>query len=224
MMDSILDDVSIDALLDVAGRTDDIGVVSIYADVSTPAERERTRIDLSNRFRELRGRIAAKGDARSTEIVAGLDRIQPQIVELTDPESGRSRILFAALGEPWSIRLSGMMPVSNRLVLDDGPFVHPLLEMLDEGRPAGVVQVTADEVDVHEWRLGRMRALSRMQAPEREASHERAGHIGGGPSASSIRRCGNSERLGSASSLSGSWRRRRTPWPNSLTSAAGSRS
>jgi hypothetical protein len=74
------------------------------------------------------------------------------------------------------------MPVSNRLVLDDGPFVHPLLEMLDEGRPAGVVQVTADEVDVHEWRLGRMRALSRMQAPEREASHERAGHIGGGPS------------------------------------------
>lgn len=182
-MDSTLDDVSIDALLDVARRTDDIGVVSIYADVSTPAERERTRIDLSNRFRELRGRIAAKGDARSTEIVAGLDRIQPQIADLTDlVESGRGRILFAALGGPWSIRLSGMMPVSNRLVLDDGPFVHPLLEMLDEGRPAGVVQVTANEVDVHEWRLGRMRTLSRMQAPEREASHERAGHIGGGPS------------------------------------------
>jgi hypothetical protein len=182
-MDSILDDVSIDTLLDVARRTDDIGVVSVYADVSTPAERERTRIDVSNRFRELRGRIAAEGDTRSTEIVAGLDRIEPQIAELTDlVESGRGRILFAALGGPWSIRLSGMMPVANRVVLDDGPFVHPMLEMLDEGRPAGVVQVTANEVGVHEWRLGRLRALSRMQAPEREASHERAGHIGGGPS------------------------------------------
>jgi hypothetical protein len=182
-MDSTLDDVSIDALLDVARRTDDIGVVSIYADVSTPAERERTRIDLSNRFRELRRRISAKGDARSVEILAGLDRIEPQLTDLTDPvESGRGRILFTALGEPWSIRLSGMMPVSNRLVLDDGPFIHPMLEVLDEGRPAGVVQVTANEVDVHEWRLGRMRALSRMQAPEREAPHERAGQIGGGPS------------------------------------------
>jgi hypothetical protein len=182
-MDSTLDDVSIDALLDVARRTDDIGVVSIYADVSTAAERERTRIDLSNRFRELRARISEIGDARSAEILAGLERIEPQITELTDiVESGRGRILFAALGEPWSIRLSGMMPVSNRLVLDEGPFVHPLLEMLDEGRAAGVVQVTANEVDVHEWRLGRMRALSSMRAPEREASHERAGHIGGGPS------------------------------------------
>lgn len=182
-MDATLDDVGIDALLDIARRTDDIGVVSIYADVRTPAERERTRIDLSNRFRELRRRISANDDARSADILAGLDRIDPQITELTDPvESGRGRILFAALGEPWSIRLSGMMPVSNRLVLDDGPFVHPMLEVLDEGRPAGVVQVTAHEVDVHEWRLGRMRTLSSMRAPEREASHERAGQIGGGPS------------------------------------------
>jgi hypothetical protein len=37
------------------------------------------------------------------------------------------------------------MPLSNRVVLDAGPFIHPLLELLDEGRPAGVLLVSQDE-------------------------------------------------------------------------------
>src|SRR6185295_14466431 len=81
----------------------------------------------------------------------------------------------------WVVGLDSQMPVPNRVVLDDAPFVHPLLELLDEGRTAGVVLVSGDEARLLEWRLGRMQLASRMEQEEVEAPHERAGQIGGGP-------------------------------------------
>ena len=74
-----------------------------------------------------------------------------------------------------------MMPVPNRLVLDDGPFIHPLVELLDEGRPAGVIIVTAEEARLLKWRLGEVTMVDQMQQDYVQASHERAGRIGGGP-------------------------------------------
>src|SRR5690606_14379054 len=69
----------------------------------------------------------------------------------------------------------------NRLVLDDGPFIHPLLEALDEGRPAGVIILATQEARLLEWRVGTLQTVSVMEQPYVEAPHERAGQIGGGP-------------------------------------------
>jgi hypothetical protein len=68
------------------------------------------------------------------------------------------------------------------VVLDDGPFIHPLLELLDEGRPAGVVLAAPTDARLMEWRLGVLRPLSRLEAEQIEAPHDRSGPIGGGPS------------------------------------------
>ncbi|HTM85817.1 MAG TPA: hypothetical protein VL179_13115, partial [Mycobacterium sp.] len=73
------------------------------------------------------------------------------------------------------------MPVATRVVLDDSPFIHPLLELLDEGRPAGVVLVSAEEARLFEWRVGSLQLLSSIEQQHVQASHERAGQIGGGP-------------------------------------------
>lgn len=84
--------------------------------------------------------------------------------------------------QPWEKDLDdSQMPVPNRVVLDDGPFVHPLLELLDEGRPAGVVLASAADARLLEWRLGKLELLSQLEQEELEAPHERAGQIGGGP-------------------------------------------
>ena len=174
-----------DALLELARRTDDLGVVSVYANAG-PGEDpnlEGRAIDLRNRYRELQRRIAGEsfGD-RGREVSAGLERLRPQVESLTHPTgSGRGRMLFAALSGDWSLRFDSALPVPNRVVLDDAPFIHPLLEMLDEGRPAGVVVVSPDEGRLLEWRLGRLRTLGRLEAADVEAPHERAGLIGGGP-------------------------------------------
>lgn len=55
----------------------------------------------------------------------------------------------------------------NRVVLDATPFVHPLLELIDEGRPAGVILVSGRSADLLGWRLGDLRrvGLVRAEAP-----------------------------------------------------------
>jgi stalled ribosome rescue protein Dom34 len=73
------------------------------------------------------------------------------------------------------------MPVATRVVWDHGPFVHPLLELLDEGRAAGVVIVSPEDARMLDWRLGSLQTLGRMEPEYVEAPHERAGQIGGGP-------------------------------------------
>ncbi|WP_234783565.1 hypothetical protein [Mycolicibacterium celeriflavum] len=116
------------------------------------------------------------------EIAARLEGLWPQIESLVSPAaSGRGRIAFVTLGSGDIVRLESAMPVANRVVFDDGPFIHPLLELLDESRPGGVVIVSADDARLLEWRAGLVQALCRIERDYVEAPHERAGQIGGGP-------------------------------------------
>ena len=175
-----------DALLALSRQTDEVGVVSIYAnaDPGQGPNLEGVAIDLSNRLRDLERRVADEGPPqRARSVSAGIERLALEVERLTAPgERGRGRVVFAALGRDWVARFASPLPLSNRVVLDDGPFIHPLLELVDEGLPAGVVIASPDEVRLLEWRLGEMRQLSRIEPDEVEAPHERAGQIGGGPS------------------------------------------
>lgn len=172
-----------EALLKLSRRTDPLGVVSIYVDADPTSSREVMAIDVKNRYRELRRRVVEDGPTdRGHAVAAALERLEPEAARLTSPTgSGRGRVLFAALDGDWTVRLDSQMPMSARVVLDDGPFIHPLLEVLDEGRPAGVVLASAEEAQLLEWRLATLQALSRLEHEEVEAPHERAGQIGGGP-------------------------------------------
>lgn len=174
-----------DDLWDLSQRTDTLGVLSVYvrADRRQDPNLQAAAIDLRNRFRELQRRVREEaGCDQSRAVATALERLWPQIESLASPTaSGRSRIAFAALGSDWILRLESAMPVANRLVLDDGPFIHPLIELFDEGRTAGVVLVSAGEARLLEWRVGSLQMLRRMEQQYVEAPHERAGQIGGGP-------------------------------------------
>ncbi|MFA1703228.1 hypothetical protein ACDT10_09930 [Mycobacterium intracellulare] len=174
-----------DSLWALSRRTDKLGVVSVYvnADPRQDPNLHAAAIDLKNRFRELQCRIVAdRGAKGSRDVVAALERLGEQLESLTSPAaSGRSRIVFAALDSGWMLRLESAMPVTNRVVLGDTPFIHPLLELLDEGRAAGVVLISAQEARLLEWRAGSLQLLRRIEQPYVQAPHERAGQIGGGP-------------------------------------------
>src|SRR5574337_475660 len=174
-----------DGLADLSRRTDKLGVLSVYinADPVQDPNLQAVAIDLRNRFRELQRRVAEDaGFDQSRDVVGALQLLWPQIESLASPTaSGRGRIGFAALESDWMLRLESAMPVATRMVLDDGPFIHPLLELLDEGRAAGVVLVSAEEARLLEWRVGSLQMLRRMERQYVEAPHERAGQIGGGP-------------------------------------------
>ncbi len=174
-----------DSLWALSRRTDKLGVLSVYvnADPRQDPNLQAAAIDVKNRFRELQCRIVGDmGVQGSRDVVAALERLRERLESLTSPAApGRSRIAFAALDSGWMLRLESAMPVTNRVVLGDAPFIHPLLELLDEGRAAGVVLVSAQEARLFEWRAGSLQLLTRIEQPYVQAPHERAGQIGGGP-------------------------------------------
>jgi len=173
-----------DGLKDLAQRTDELGVLSVYvnADFKHDPNLQAAGIDLKNRFRELQRRVTEEAGEQSRPVAAALERLWPEVESLASPmESGRSRIAFAALGGGWVSRFESAMPVSPRVVLDDGPFLHPLLEQLDQGRTAGVVIVSADTAQLLEWRLGTLELVRELEQEYVEAPHERSGQLGGGP-------------------------------------------
>lgn len=171
-------------LRELSQRTDPLGVLSVYADTDRGHDPnlQATAIDLKNRFRELQRWAEDNSSEDRRAIAAALERLWPHVADMASPTAScRSRIAFAALESDWVLRVETNMSVNNRLVLDDGPFIHPLLELLDEGRPAGVVLASADDARLLEWRVGSLQLLSHMGQPYVQAPHERAGQIGGGP-------------------------------------------
>jgi hypothetical protein len=149
-------------LLNLLAYSDPLGVLSIYVDAATDA-RSRA-IDINNRLNDLRRRIGVDGPTqRAHALDATLERIVPAVERLLDPRSsGRGRALFVAISADEISAITGQLRMPNRVVLDGSPFVHPLLEVLDEGRPAGVAVSSHHAVDVFDWRQGTLRRLTRI--------------------------------------------------------------
>jgi hypothetical protein len=123
-------------------------------------------IDIKNRLAELERRVASEGPPeRAQTIHEEITRLAAELKRLTDPEErGRGRILFAAIGDGWVRCVSTQLPVPSRVVLDRSAFIHPFLELLDVGGPAGVVLASRTEARLLEWRLGELIALRQLRA------------------------------------------------------------
>ena len=173
-----------ETLLELTRQTDPVGVLSIYVDARPGANPRAESIDIKNRLAELERRVASEGPPeRAQTIHEGITRVAAEIKPLTDPEEpGRGRVLFAAMSDGWVRRVSTQLPVPSRVVLDRSPFIHPLLELLDEGGPAGVVLASRTEARLLEWRLGELIALRELRAGTVEPPHERSGPVGSRPS------------------------------------------
>jgi hypothetical protein len=175
------------ALLALVHQTDPLGVLSIYVDVQPEGPGGGARasaIDIRNRLAELERRIRADGNPqRARALRDRLERLAPEIELLLDPREGdRGRALYVPLRNGPTTRFSSRLPLPNRVVLDSSPFIHPLLELLDEGRPAGVIVASLGEANLLEWRLGELDWASRVAPRDVEAPHERSGPVAPSPS------------------------------------------
>ena len=177
------DSLNLEALLELSRRSDPVGVLSVYLDSRPGESAQAATIDLKNRFAELERRLESEGppeQARAVHDAAA--RLADEIDRLIDPERpGRGRVVFAAIDDTWVTRVSTQMPLPNRLVFDRSPFIHPLLELLDEGGPAGVVLASRAEARLLEWRLGELLPLRELRAELIQPPHERSGPIGSRP-------------------------------------------
>jgi hypothetical protein len=163
-------------LLELLQMSDDAGVLSIYVDTGVD---RAAAIDVGNRLAELKQRIAGDGSSpvgSATALTEALARAEPLLARLVDPRSpGRGRALFVGLSRGEAISFSSQLRLANRVVLDSSPFIHPLLEAIDRGRPSGVVIAATDVTEVFDWRFGDLRRMSRRRSPARAARNERPG-------------------------------------------------
>ena len=172
----------LDTVIELSRRTDPTGVVSIYLD-ARPGTLRAASIDIKNRLAELRRGVAGDGSAEPARLVQeGIARVETEIERLIDPEEpGRGRVLFAAIDDGWLTRVATQIPLSNRVALGRGPLIHPLLEVLDEGAPAGVVLASRSEARLFEWRLGELALLRTLEAELPEPGQDRPGPVGSRP-------------------------------------------
>lgn len=177
------DGLDLETVLELSRRRDPVGVVTIYLDARPGDGLRAASIDITNRLNELERRLASQGSPeRAHAIRDGIAWLAPELERLLDPEEpGRGRILFAAMSGGWRTRISSQLRVPNRVVLDRSAFIHPLIELLDEGAPVGVVLASRTEARLLEWRFGELTELRELRADAVEPPHERSGPVGSRP-------------------------------------------
>ena len=173
----------LETLLELSRRSDPVGVLSVYVDAGPGESAQAATIDLKNRLAELERQLESDGPPeRARAVHDAVARLADDVGRLVDPEQpGRGRVVFAAIDDTWVTRVSTQMPLPNQVVFDGSPFIHPLLELLDEGGPAGVVLASRTEARLLEWRLGELVPLLELRAALIEPPHERSGPIGSRP-------------------------------------------
>jgi hypothetical protein len=181
-------DLDEDLLLELVRARDPLGVLSIYVDANDP---RAAAIEVKNRLAELERRVASNGSLALADAVPRVvRRITPALERLVDPGArGRGRALFAPLSRPEVTTLSSQLRLPNRVVVESSPFIHPLLELLERGRPAGVVLLSAQAADLLDWRFGESHRIGRITAePATDpAPRPRTGAVAeSGPSARQI--------------------------------------
>ncbi|MCU7729495.1 hypothetical protein ODJ79_37755 [Actinoplanes sp. KI2] len=165
-----------DDLTAVAQLRDQEGVLSCYVTVDPDQETAGGLPGETKLFKGLHAVAAALGDrgepARQARLAARLTELQPHLRRLTGGATpGRGRALFAGLsgGEIRTVRTQASL--GDHVVLDESPYLRPLVEAYGAGDPAGVVAVTAHGVRVLEARHG-------FLSPIAELRHESTTEVG----------------------------------------------
>lgn len=164
------------ALLD---NEDERGVLSIFLDGH--AGIDASAIDVRGLVSELRRSVVAEGPPdRADALLATLTRLGPELELLYDGRRpGRGRAVFVWLSGGVPMQFETLLSLSNRVVIDDRPFVHPLVEVLERGRPAGVVLFSGERAELFDWRSGRLVVLCQL-AFEGQEPHLRSAPVGRG--------------------------------------------
>jgi hypothetical protein len=168
-----------DDLTAVAPLRDEEGVLSCYVTVDADQEAAGGHPWEKKLFEGLDAVVSAVGDrgdpARQARLAGLLMTLEPRLRELAGAATpGRGRALFAGLGHGEIRSVRTQAPVGHHVVLDESPYLRPLVEAYGTGGPAGVVAVTAHGVRVLEDRLGFLTSAA-------ELHHEAAADETGSP-------------------------------------------
>jgi hypothetical protein len=180
-------DLDRDALPDLVGHTDRLGVLSIYVDAD-PAEQSTTSttwaVAVRTELDALVGRLRDQGPRETWVAVRDtLAALEGEIADLVSPRSsGRGRVMFIAVesGDVW--RWSSQLPVQPTVVFEPRPFVSPLVSLLEDAGPVGVVIAHRDGLRLSEIHFGEATDVASFDfSAAQDDWREMKGPAGGNP-------------------------------------------
>ncbi|MEX1177350.1 MAG: VLRF1 family aeRF1-type release factor [Nitriliruptor sp.] len=137
---------------------DEEGVLSFYVGLTPDraADPQPTApLELRSRLKELKADLEARDPEVARAVSSRIDAIQPELDRLIDPHAhGRGRALFVGVSSGEVETVSLQIPFADRVVHHDGAYVRPLVAAHDEGRAAGILNVTRETARVLSWSVG----------------------------------------------------------------------
>ena len=154
---------SMDLIRDLAVRRPGTPVLSVYVrtdprDPANTATPPGWLVELRNGLREV-SRTVEEADARGQRLALRdlRERVERELVALRPAERGRGLAWFVTADGALDQRFTLQLPPHGTLVRwDDYPFVSPLADVADQGRPTGLVLVSAEAIRLLHWQDGRV--------------------------------------------------------------------
>jgi peptide subunit release factor 1 (eRF1) len=176
-----LDDARIRELL----RFDDEGGVLSFYVGHTPEQaadpQPTAPIEIRNQIKALKARLPDR-DGLGDRVAARLEEVRSDLDRLLDPhEPGRGRALFVGVDSGRTETVAVQIPFAERVIHHDSAYVRPLVAAADEGRPAGIWNVSHEYTRLLTWALGEVEELStsRFEIEDDVAARGKSGPVGG---------------------------------------------
>jgi hypothetical protein len=143
---------------------DESGVLSFYVGITPDraADPQPTApLELRSRLKTLKADLEARDPDLAKKVVARLEELQPDLDRLVDPHAhGRGRALFAGVDSGRVETISLQIPFADRVVHHEGVYIRPLVAAHDEGRAAGILNVSRETARVLTWSVGEVEELA----------------------------------------------------------------
>jgi len=132
------------------------GVISLYLRTDPDDPRQGWRTELRDGLKRLVEGGAGEGADHRAALRASAERITGRFPSGRHP-GGRLQLGFVEVAEQPGREIWRSLQFSTQgtsLLHRERPYVRPLVELLDDGAPVGVIAVSAEHVRLLEWSLG----------------------------------------------------------------------
>ncbi len=161
-----------DKLRELAAFRPPRGVLSVFVDLDPANRGDAWRIRLRDAIDDAVGRRRSEADVKAT--VARVNERFHSHGKQRD--TGRYAVGFLEVGAKGArdIWFELQAPaIDTAAHLNDGPFLPPLVKLLDQAPVAGVVTLSSEHVELYEWRFGMAEAIADWRFERGDTGRER---------------------------------------------------
>lgn len=168
-------------LRDAIGFSDPVGVLSLYAshvpDEATE-QQSKSAIEMRNQLRSVLEAAHDRDEGVAKAIESAVTAHADDLEWLVSPRtSGRGRALFIGVESGRTLSVTLQLPFQGRVIFDRAAYVRPLFGANDEGREAGLLDVSKDTLRLWRWQAGEITQVLRreFEVLDEQVAHQKRG-------------------------------------------------